>query len=67
MNDDIQYMQEFMQMIRRRQSEKLDKLRRSGELRNYILYLHQSMTDKYPDMIEHTYTEDEIEGNGREQ
>ena len=67
MNDDIQYMQEFMQMIRRRQSEKLDILRRNGGLCEFILNLHQEMIDKYPDMIEHNYTEDEIEGNGREQ
>lgn len=63
MNDEeILQMSEYLMYLRQRESNRLEELRRNGDLCEFILNLHQEMIDKYPDMIEHNYTEEEIDG-----
>ena len=62
MNDEeIQQMSEYLMYLRQRESNRLEELRRNGSLCEFILNLHQEMIYKYPDMIEHNYTEEEID------
>ena len=65
MNNDDFNVQEYLLAIKQRKSELLDRLRQRGELHSYTLALHERMIREYPEMIEHVYTPEEIEGGGR--
>ena len=66
MNEDTELV-EYLMSIRSRKSELLDRLKQQGKLAAYILDLNREMIEKYPDMVEHVYTKEEIDdtmGNG---
>ena len=66
MNEDTELV-EYLMSIRSRKSELLNRLKQQGKLAAYILDLNQEMIEKYPDMVEHVYTKEEIDdtlGNG---
>jgi len=61
MEENYNAMQEYLRFIRQRESEKLDRLKQSGKLPEYILNLNGEMIEKYPEMIARVYTKEEID------
>ena len=67
MSEDFFGVQEYLQSIRQRRSQLLERLRETGELHEYTRRLHAEMIEKYPDMIEKIYTKEEIDQGGMNQ
>ena len=58
MNDNEFNPIEYLSWIKHERGNLLEKLYRSGEIKEYILYLHQRMIEKYPEMIIEVITDD---------
>ena len=66
--DNFSEVQEYLLNIRREKSALLDYLKERGKLADYILDINLEMIQKYPEMITHIYTKEEIDdGRGGNQ
>ena len=68
MNENFSEVQEYLLHLRREKSALLDHLRQTGRLADYIMNMNMQMMEKYPEMITHVYTREEIDdGRGGNQ